>query len=106
MANLIANADFARLDTSGWPAGWHAKTPRRELRPKFAFDRSISRAGAGSLRISGNGDRLAFGCWTTRVPLEPGKTYGIWINSQEHTAFRDAYQHPAVPYLLVFKTRN
>jgi hypothetical protein len=40
------------------------------------------------------------------VSLEPGKTYGIWINSQEHTSFRDAYQHPAVPYLLVFKTRN
>jgi hypothetical protein len=40
------------------------------------------------------------------VSLEPGKTYGIWINSQEHNSFRDTYQHPAVPYLLVFKTRN
>ena len=40
------------------------------------------------------------------VSLEPGKTYGIWINSQEHTSFRDTYQNPAVPYLLVFKTRN
>ena len=40
------------------------------------------------------------------VSLEPAKTYGIWINSQEHTAFRDTYQHPAVPYLLVFKTGN
>ena len=40
------------------------------------------------------------------VSLEPGKTYGMWINSQEHTSFRDTYQHPAVPYLLIFKTRN
>jgi hypothetical protein len=40
------------------------------------------------------------------VALEPGKTYGIWINSQEHNSFRDTYQHPAVPYLLVFKTRS
>ena len=38
--------------------------------------------------------------------LEPGKTYGIWINSQEHTAFRDAYQHPAVPYLLGLSRRR
>jgi RNA polymerase sigma-70 factor (ECF subfamily) len=40
------------------------------------------------------------------VSLEPGKTYGMWINSQEHTSFRDVYQKPAVPYLLVFKTRG
>ena len=40
------------------------------------------------------------------VLLEPGKTYGMWINSQEHTSFRDTYQNPAVPYLLIFKTRN
>ena len=40
------------------------------------------------------------------VSLEPGKTYGMWINSGEHMAFRDTYQHPAVPYLLVFRTRD
>jgi hypothetical protein len=40
------------------------------------------------------------------VSLEPGKTYGMWINSREHTAFRDLYQHPAVPYLLIFETRK
>ena len=40
------------------------------------------------------------------VTLEPDTTYGIWINSAEHTSFRDTYQHPAVPYLLVFKTRK
>ena len=38
------------------------------------------------------------------VTLEPGKTYGMWINSQEHNSFRDLYQHPAIPYLLVFET--
>ncbi len=40
------------------------------------------------------------------VSLEPGTTYGMWINSQEHTSFRDEYQKPAVPYLLVFTTRE
>ena len=40
------------------------------------------------------------------VSLQPGKTYGIWINSQNHDSFRDTYQHPAIPYLLIFKTRD
>lgn len=40
------------------------------------------------------------------VSLEAGKTYGMWINSQEHNAFRDTNQKPAVPYLLVFKTHE
>ena len=39
------------------------------------------------------------------VALEADKTYGMWINSGEHTAFRDRGHQPAVPYLLVFETR-
>jgi RNA polymerase sigma-70 factor (ECF subfamily) len=38
------------------------------------------------------------------VRLEPGKTYAIWINTQNQNAFRDTSGKPAVPYLLVFKT--
>jgi RNA polymerase sigma-70 factor (ECF subfamily) len=40
------------------------------------------------------------------VELEPGKTYVIWINSQNYNAFRDTQNNPAVPYLLVFETRK
>ncbi len=40
------------------------------------------------------------------VRLKPGKTYVIWINSQKFNAFRDTRNNPAVPYLLVFQTRN
>ena len=39
------------------------------------------------------------------VKLQPGKTYVIWINTQQNNAFRDASGKPAVPYLLVFKTK-
>jgi Bacterial Ig-like domain len=39
-----------------------------------------------------------------KVKLEPGKTYGWWINSQKYQAFRDTQNRPAVPYLLTFKT--
>lgn len=40
------------------------------------------------------------------VHLEPGKTYAIWINSDQHNNFRDAGNRPAVPYLLVSQTKR
>jgi len=40
------------------------------------------------------------------VRLEPGRTYVIWFNSDQHDAFRDLGNRPAVPYLLVFQTRE
>jgi RNA polymerase sigma-70 factor (ECF subfamily) len=41
-----------------------------------------------------------------KVKLEPNKTYGYWINSQNFHGFKDAQGHSAVPYLLVFQTRG
>ncbi|MBN2227690.1 MAG: hypothetical protein JW763_10030 [candidate division Zixibacteria bacterium] len=38
------------------------------------------------------------------VELEPEKTYAIWINVDKYLSFQDPEKHPAVPYLLVFKT--
>jgi hypothetical protein len=40
------------------------------------------------------------------VKLEPGKTYAIWVNSARYDNFRDQGNRPAVPYLLVFRTRT
>ena len=40
------------------------------------------------------------------VKLEPGKTYAIWLNSDKFENFKDADGRPAVPYLLVFKTKK
>jgi hypothetical protein len=40
------------------------------------------------------------------VELEPGTTYGIWLNTAKFTRFRDTGDRPAVPYLLVFRTRD
>jgi len=40
------------------------------------------------------------------VKLQPGKTYALWINSQNFHNFKDTSGQPAVPYLLVFKTRG
>lgn len=41
-----------------------------------------------------------------KVKLEPGKTYGWWINSQKFHGFQDSQHHPAIPYLLTFKVRD
>jgi len=40
-----------------------------------------------------------------KVKLEPGKTYGWWINSQKFHGFQDTQNHPAIPYLLTFQTK-
>jgi len=40
------------------------------------------------------------------VKLEPGKTYGIWLNSTIFRNFKDNEKRPAVPYLLVFRTKT
>ena len=40
------------------------------------------------------------------VKLQPGKTYAVWINSEKLAGFKDTKEQPAVPYLLVFKTRE
>lgn len=41
-----------------------------------------------------------------KVKLEPNKTYGYWLNSQKFKNFKDSEGRPAVPYLLVFKTKD
>lgn len=41
-----------------------------------------------------------------KVSLEPNKTYAIWLNTDRHKNFKDTNQNSAIPYLLVFKTRE
>jgi hypothetical protein len=40
------------------------------------------------------------------VKLEPGKTYAVWINTEKFQNFKDTKGLIAVPYLLVFKTKD
>lgn len=40
------------------------------------------------------------------VKLQPGKTYAVWVNSAKFQKFKDVKGQPAVPYLLVFKTKG
>jgi RNA polymerase sigma-70 factor (ECF subfamily) len=40
------------------------------------------------------------------VKLQPGKTYAVWVNSEKLQNFKDPKGRIAVPYLVVFKTRD
>lgn len=40
------------------------------------------------------------------VKLRPGKTYAVWLNTEKFQNFKDAQGRTAVPYLLVFKTKE
>lgn len=68
-----------------WATAWKDSTPE----------------GIGAPRYEANGRTCVL-----KVKLEPGKTYGYWINSQSFKNFKDQQGHSAVPYLLVFQTKG
>jgi serine/threonine protein kinase/cytochrome c-type biogenesis protein CcmH/NrfG len=41
-----------------------------------------------------------------KVKLEPGRTYAWWLNSNKFKNFTDLAGRPAVPYLLIFQTKQ
>lgn len=40
------------------------------------------------------------------ITLEPGKEYVIGVNGGRYMNFKDANNRPALPYLIVFRTRE
>jgi hypothetical protein len=44
--------------------------------------------------------------WILKVKLQPGTTYGYWLNHNKFQNFKDSNGHSAVPYLLCFKTAS
>jgi RNA polymerase sigma-70 factor (ECF subfamily) len=40
------------------------------------------------------------------VQLEPGRSYALWLNTPRFQNFKDSEGRPAVPYLLVFETKE
>ena len=66
-----------------WSSAWQNSTPEGTEKPKYESDGKTC---------------------VLKVKLEPNKTYGYWINSQNFHGFQDKEHHAAVPYLLVFRT--
>ncbi len=67
-----------------WSTAWQDSAPEFIGEPKYLSDHKTC---------------------VVKVKLEPGKTYGWWINSQRFTGFKDKQGKAAVPYLFVFKVK-
>jgi hypothetical protein len=68
-----------------WSTAWAESTPEMIEKPKYDPDRKTC---------------------VLKVKLEPNKTYGYWLNSQQFKNFKDQRGHAAVPYLLAFQTKG
>jgi hypothetical protein len=77
---------FSKAMTDGswsWCSVWDDSCPEGTESPKYDADHKTC---------------------AMKVKLEPGKTYGFWLNTGRFQNFRDTEGHSAVPYLLVFST--
>jgi hypothetical protein len=68
-----------------WSTAWKDSTPTVIGKPRYDADKKTC---------------------ILKVKLEPGKTYGYWINSQKFTGFRCKQGKAAIPYFFVFQTKN
>ena len=68
-----------------WSSAWKDSVPESVGKPKYDVDHKTC---------------------VMKVKLDPNKTYGYWINSPNYHGFKDQQGHSAVPYLLVFKTKD
>jgi type II secretory pathway pseudopilin PulG len=59
-----------------------------------------------SLQQAGVAQYVDAHTWALKVPLEPGRVYGFWLNGETAAGFKDAAGVPALPYVLVFETRK
>ena len=68
-----------------WSSAWNDSVPESVGKPRYEADQKTC---------------------VLKVKLEPNKTYGYWINSEKFHGFKDQQGRSAVPYLLVFKTKD
>jgi RNA polymerase sigma-70 factor (ECF subfamily) len=79
---------FSKPMTDGswtWSTAWKDSDPQIIGKPKYEADGKTC---------------------VIKVQLEPNKTYGYWLNSEQFHNFKDQQGHSAVPYLLVFRTKG
>jgi RNA polymerase sigma-70 factor (ECF subfamily) len=68
-----------------WSSAWENSTPEGVDKPRYDADGKTC---------------------VLKVKLEPNKTYAYWVNSNRFHNFRDKQGHAAVPYLLIFQTKD
>ena len=81
--------------------------PRSEVRPRIRSGISATiECGSAPEIIGAPHYEADHKTCVIKVKLEPGKAYGWWLNSQKYNGFKDARGRAAIPYLLVFRTRQ
>jgi capsular polysaccharide biosynthesis protein len=78
---------FSKPMTDGswsWSSAWEDSAPESISEPHYLSDQRTC---------------------VMKVQLEPGRTYGWWLSSDNFTSFADRTGLPAVPYLLIFQTK-
>jgi serine/threonine protein kinase/tetratricopeptide (TPR) repeat protein len=68
-----------------WSTAWENSTPEFIGQPRYEADGRTC---------------------VVKVKLEPGQTYAFWLNSEKFQNFKDSDGRPAVPYLLIFQTKQ
>jgi serine/threonine protein kinase/cytochrome c-type biogenesis protein CcmH/NrfG len=68
-----------------WSTAWQDSTPESVGNPNYEPDHRTC---------------------VLKVKLEPGRTYAWWLNSDQFKNFTDPAGRPAVPYLLIFQTKQ
>jgi serine/threonine protein kinase len=68
-----------------WSSAWENSTPELIGRPHYESDLQTC---------------------VVKAKLEPGRTYAFWLNSDQFHNFKDREGRPAVPYLLIFQTKQ
>lgn len=68
-----------------WSSAWEDSVPEAVGKPRYEADHKTC---------------------VLKVKLDPNRTYGYWINSNNFHGFQDRQGRSAVPYLLVFRTKG
>lgn len=119
MAPLLGHAQdidaFAPVVVKTVPEAGSKNVPAGEFEVKITFSKEMTDQSWSWATAWQNSDPQSLGkphydadhrTCVMKVKLEPGKTYGWWINSEKFHNFRDTQNHPAIPYLLTFRTAD
>lgn len=109
----VASAPPVVVKTMPPSGAMDVDTATGEIRIHFSKDMmtdrmwSLVKVSADSFpELSGDVRYLDSRTFIVPVRLEPGRTYAMWINREPYTNFVDEQRTPAVPYLLVFETKD
>jgi hypothetical protein len=107
--------NFAPVVVKTVPEAGSKEVPPGEFEVKITFSKEMADQSWSWCTAWENSDPKSLGevhyeadhkTCVLKVKLEPGKTYGWWINSPKFKGFQDTQHHPAIPYLLTFKVKD